>query len=106
MKQSAAKTLGVAALGAAFAAAGAGAASAAPALPDTAPALDTVNHALPAENLPGAVPSTDRVLEQGQDVAGGLTDARSQAEELVPAGTTAPVAGLLGGMPVNGHSLA
>ncbi|MYS27304.1 ATP-binding protein, partial [Streptomyces sp. SID7804] len=55
MKQSAAKTLGVAALGAAFAAAGAGAANAAPALPD-APSLDTVTQAAPAEQLSGALP--------------------------------------------------
>lgn len=47
MKQSAAKTLGVAALGAAFAAAGAGAANAAPAVPDVTSGLDTVTHALP-----------------------------------------------------------
>ena len=48
MKQSAAKTLGVAALGAAFAAAGAGAANAAPAVPDSSQALDTVTKTLPA----------------------------------------------------------
>ncbi|MGV9571793.1 ATP-binding protein, partial [Streptomyces nigra] len=42
MKQSAAKSLGVAALGAAFAATGAGAANAAPAVPDAGAALDTV----------------------------------------------------------------
>ena len=54
MKQSAAKTLGVAALGAAFAAAGAGAANAAPArrvLPDASQALGTVTQALPVENV-------------------------------------------------------
>ncbi|MDH2391870.1 ATP-binding protein [Streptomyces sp. HNM0663] len=48
MKQSAAKTLGVAALGAAFAAAAAGAAAAEPAaLPDSATSLDTVTKMLP-----------------------------------------------------------
>ncbi|MEV6514006.1 hypothetical protein AB0M61_48915, partial [Streptomyces sp. NPDC051642] len=68
MKQSAAKTLGVAALGAAFAAVAAGSASAAvaaPALPDATQALGTVTHTLPAENvakaLPGVPPHAARV---------------------------------------------
>lgn len=56
MKQSAVKTLGVAALGAAFAAAGAGAASAAPALPDAGSALDTVTSTLPAEQVAQVLP--------------------------------------------------
>ncbi|EYT84341.1 hypothetical protein CF54_02110, partial [Streptomyces sp. Tu 6176] len=56
MKQSAVKTLGVAALGAAFAAAGAGAANAAPAAPDVGQALGTVSKALPTENVTKALP--------------------------------------------------
>ncbi|MCH5677538.1 ATP-binding protein [Streptomyces gilvus] len=74
MKQSAAKTLGVAALGAAFAAVGAGAANAAPALPDTSGALDTVTRTLPTENVSKALPGAGEAV--------------------------APVAGLLGGLPV------
>ncbi|MFI0505116.1 ATP-binding protein [Streptomyces albogriseolus] len=81
MKQSAVKTLGVAALGAAFAAAGAGAAQAAPALPD-APGLDTVTQAVPADQVSGALPGT----------------AKPVADEL---GSQAPGAGLLGGLPLN-----
>ncbi|CAL9441117.1 hypothetical protein SUDANB60_04048 [Streptomyces sp. enrichment culture] len=98
MKQSAAKTLGVAALGAAFAAAGAGAAQAAPALPD-APGLNTVTQALPADQASGALPGTAEALSTGQDVAGkGLGTAKPVAGEL---GSQVPGAGLLGGLPVN-----
>lgn len=61
MKQSAVKTLGVAALGAAFAAAGAGAASAAPALPDAGSALNTVTGTLPAEKVAQVLPMRHRV---------------------------------------------
>ncbi|MDT0398876.1 MULTISPECIES: ATP-binding protein [Streptomyces] len=84
MKQSAAKTLGVAALGAAFAAAGAGAAGAAPALPDAAPALDTVTQAVPAEKVTTALPESENALATGQELAS-------------PA---APATGLLGGLPL------
>ncbi|GGQ66204.1 ATP-binding protein [Streptomyces althioticus] len=97
MKQSAAKTLGVAALGAAFAAAGAGAAQAAPALP-AAPGLDTVTQALPADQT-AALPGAAEALTTGQDVAGkGLGTAAPVAGEL---GSQVPGAGLLGGLPVN-----
>ncbi|MER7697536.1 MULTISPECIES: hypothetical protein [unclassified Streptomyces] len=92
MKKSAAKTLGVAALGAAFAAAAAGSASAAPSLPlDSAAgvlpvstmALDTV--ATSAQNAP--------VQETvGKILGGDATDA------------AAPVTGLLGGLPTQGLS--
>ncbi|MDT0610341.1 ATP-binding protein [Streptomyces lancefieldiae] len=78
MKQSAVKTLGVAALGAAFAAAGAGAATAATAVPDAAPVLDTVTRTLPAENGSKTLPVAGNALEKGP------------AE---------PVTGLLGGLP-------
>ncbi|MFI5570885.1 ATP-binding protein [Streptomyces sp. NPDC051740] len=97
MKQSAAKTLGVAVLGAAFAAAGAGAANAAPAVPDAAPALDTVNRAVPAEKLSTALPGSDRALAAGEELAGtGVATARPVARQVGPEAPT----GLLGGMPL------
>ncbi|MBG0852956.1 ATP-binding protein [Streptomyces spinoverrucosus] len=104
MKQSAAKTLGVAALGAAFAAAGAGVASAAPAaLPDTSQALETVARTLPAENLNQAVPGSAEALHQGQTALGaGLRAAQPAAESVLAEGPTGPAATLLGGMPVQG----
>ncbi|WP_180686574.1 ATP-binding protein [Streptomyces gossypiisoli] len=81
MKQSAAKTLGVAALGAAFAAAGAGAANAAPAaLPDAGQTLDTVARTLPTEHLNQTLPGS--------------------AEALLTHGSTGPAATLLGGLPM------
>ncbi|AZM60383.1 MULTISPECIES: ATP-binding protein [unclassified Streptomyces] len=99
MKQSAAKTLGVAALGAAFAATGAGAANAAPAVPDAVPSLDTVTQALPAERLTDAVPGTSKALAAGQELAGtGVAAVQPVAEQASP---VAPEAGLLGGLPVN-----
>ncbi|MEU6321128.1 hypothetical protein, partial [Streptomyces sp. NPDC047009] len=77
MKQSAAKTLGVAALGAAFAAAGAGVASAAPAAPavPNVAGLDTVTQALPVGDLSGIVPGTGEALGQGQNALGGAVAA-------------------------------
>ena len=105
MKQSAAKTLGVAALGAAFAAAGAGVASAAPAVPDVA-GLDTVTQAtraLPVDNVAGTLPGAGEALGQGQNALGGaVAAARPVAERALADGPTAPVSGLLGGMPVKG----
>ncbi|CAM5482187.1 MULTISPECIES: hypothetical protein [Streptomyces] len=86
MKKSA-KTLGVAALGAAFAAAAAGSASALPvdaaagALPVSTMALDTV-----AQSVQNA-PVQDTV---GKVLGGQATDA------------AAPVTGLLGGLPTQG----
>ncbi|MET9895482.1 ATP-binding protein [Streptomyces sp. NPDC006465] len=103
MKQSAAKTLGVAALGAAFAAAGAGAANAAPAVPDTSSALDTVTRTLPAENVAKALPGAGEALAQGQGALGtGVAAAQPAAARLLAGGPAAPVAGLLGGLPVQG----
>ncbi|MFF3715239.1 ATP-binding protein [Streptomyces prasinus] len=87
MKHSAAKTLGVAALGAAFAAAGAGAATAAPAVPEALPALDTATRTLPTETLSGALPEAGQAAGAGQQ----LTDGPAQ-----------PVTGMLGGMPLQG----
>ncbi|CAL9456553.1 ATP-binding protein [Streptomyces pilosus] len=98
MKQSAAKTLGVAALGAAFAAAGAGAANAAPAVPDAAQALDTVTQAVPAERVAGAVPGSSDALSKGQGLTGtGMSAVQPVAEK---AGPGVPAAGLLGGLPL------
>lgn len=103
MKQSAAKTLGVAVLGAAFAAAGAGAATAAPAAPNAGAALDTVTQSLPAEDVSRVTPGADRALQTGQDVAGtGLTTARPVAEQLTSEGPQERVGGLLGGLPTKG----
>ncbi|WAX78297.1 ATP-binding protein [Streptomyces sp. KMM 9044] len=102
MKQSAAKTLGVAALGAAFAAAGAGAATAAPSVPDALPALDTVTQALPAENL-SALPGPEQAAETGLQAAGaGVTAVQPVVEQRLADGPTQPVAGLLGGLPLQG----
>ncbi|KOT95215.1 MULTISPECIES: hypothetical protein [Streptomyces] len=107
MKQSAAKTLGVAALGAAFAAAGAGAATAAPELPDAAQTVDSVARTLPAETVSQVAPGAGNVLEQGRKVSHtGLTVAQPVAEQLVAEqvaeGPTKPVAKLLGGVPLEG----
>lgn len=103
MKQSAAKTLGVAALGAAFAAVGAGAANAAPAVPDATQALDGVTRTLPAENVTKALPGGGDALSQAQPaLAAGLTAVQPVAEQLLAGGPTAPVAGLLGGLPLQG----
>ncbi|NKQ25010.1 ATP-binding protein [Streptomyces galbus] len=103
MKQSAAKTLGVATLGAAFAAAGAGAANAAPALPDAAQTLDGVTRTLPTETVAQAVPGAGQALKQAQPAVGaGLTAVQPIAERLIAEGPTKPVAGLLGGLPLQG----
>ncbi len=114
MKQSAAKTLGVAALGAAFAAAGAGAANAAPAVPDAGLALDSVSRTLPAENVTQALPATgnlsqtvpvaaEQALAQGQQQVGtGLNSVQPSARKALADGPTTPFAGLLGGMPAQG----
>ncbi|WP_432080363.1 ATP-binding protein [Streptomyces sp. WAC 04229] len=107
MKQSAAKTLGVAALGAAFAAAGAGAATAAPELPDTAQTVDSVARTLPAETVSQVAPGAGNVVEQGRRISGtGLTAAQPVVEQVLAEqlaeGPTEPVAKLLGGVPVQG----
>ncbi|MFF5369298.1 ATP-binding protein [Streptomyces sp. NPDC013187] len=104
MKQSAAKTLGVAALGAAFAAAGAGAANAAPALPDSAQTLETVTAVLPAEQLSQTLPAgSGEAVGQGQALAGtGLAAAQPVAGQLLAQGPTGPAAKLLGGLPAKG----
>ncbi|MFD4144010.1 hypothetical protein [Streptomyces sp. NPDC058572] len=125
MKQSAAKTLGVAALGAAFAAAAAGTSSAA-ALPDLTAgtgALDTVTNAAPVQEavdkLPagaatslaggrmalGAVDAARTAAAAHQSAAKKLPAAQQPAAKALPADGLAPVTGLLGGMPIGGGLL-
>lgn len=121
MKQSAVKTLGVAALGAAFAATGAGAASAA-AGPDAVGALGTITSTLPleetAQSLPdgapealaaghsalqsglkSAKPTTDKLLPLGGDDQGEGAADRAMSTKPAPKPAD-PVKGLLGGVPV------
>ncbi|GGR70375.1 hypothetical protein GCM10010252_05730 [Streptomyces aureoverticillatus] len=125
MKHSAAKTLGVAALGAAFAATGAGAANAASAVPDAAGTVGTVTSALPAgelsqvmpegapeslsagqsalqSGLTAAQPTLDKAVPSGDDEGedGGKADKAAKSTKPAPAKPTDPVAGLLGGLPV------
>lgn len=101
MKQSAAKTLGVAALGAAFAVAGAGAANAAPTVPDASQALGTVTQALPVQNVDGVLPGAGEALSQAQPaVAAGLSAVQPAAEQALADGPAAQLSGLLGGLPV------
>ncbi|MFF0090764.1 ATP-binding protein [Streptomyces canus] len=101
MKQSAAKTLGVAALGAAFAATGAGAANAAPAVPDATQALGSVSKGLPTETVTKALPGGGEAVAQAQPtLAAGLATAQPAVAKVLADGPAAPVAGLLGGLPV------
>ncbi len=94
MKQSAAKTLGVSALGAAFAAVGAGAAHAAPAVPDPASIPGTVTRTLPAD-----VP---QVPAEGQDpLGGGLVTTQPVAEDALAGGPVTSATALLGGLPTH-----
>ncbi|MEU5366582.1 ATP-binding protein [Streptomyces sp. NPDC005925] len=100
MKQSAAKTLGVAALGAAFAAVGAGAANAAPAVPEAGQALGTVTHSVPAQKVSGALPVASGALATGHNALGsGLAAARPSLEQALAGGPAAPVHNLIGGLP-------
>ncbi|MCA1220675.1 ATP-binding protein [Streptomyces sp. 8L] len=101
MNRSAAKTLGVAVLGAAFAATAAGTASAAVGpLPDTGKALETVNK-LPvdqvAKELPHAAPDT---LTATRAAGGAVNETAPQVLQAVKAAN--PLGALLGGLPVNG----
>ncbi|MGW4561987.1 ATP-binding protein [Streptomyces sp. NPDC004561] len=109
MKQSAAKTLGVAALGAAFAAVGAGAANAAPAVPDApqaAQALDGVTKTLPAGNVGKALPGAAEALTHGQGAVGaGVAAAQPAVQNVLAKGPAAPVAQLLGGLPLRNTGL-
>ncbi|MEV7421145.1 MULTISPECIES: ATP-binding protein [unclassified Streptomyces] len=105
MKQSAVKTIGAAALGAAFAATAAGSASAAPALPDTGAALDTlgvVTQTLPLETVAEKLPApTSEVVTTGRSVLNGVQKT-TQAAQKGGAAKADPVSGLLGGLPING----
>ncbi|MFH8614178.1 ATP-binding protein [Streptomyces sp. NPDC017979] len=110
MKQSAVKTLGVTALGAAFAAAAAGTAAAAPAALPAAPSLDTVTSVVPVQDtltqLPAGAPDSlsgaqNALTESASTLPGTLQG----AGERVLGGKGAsgdPVSGLLGGLPVGG----
>jgi hypothetical protein len=99
MNRSAAKTLGVAVLGAAFAATAAGAASAAP-LPDTGAALDTVNK-LPVDQVAKELPHAPQDTLTATRAAGSAVN-QTAPQVLRAAGTANPLGGLLGGLPVNG----
>jgi hypothetical protein len=109
MKQSAAKTLGVAALGAAFAAVGAGAAAAAPAVPDATQAtqaLDGVTKTLPAGNVGKALPGAGAALAQGKGAVGaGVAAAQPAVQNALSKSPAAPGAQLLGGLPVHSTGL-
>ncbi|MFG2650136.1 ATP-binding protein [Streptomyces sp. NPDC048436] len=121
MKQSAVKTLGVAALGAAFAAAGAGAATAAPVEPGAAAALATTASTLPLDGVASTLPpGGPEAVSAGQNAVGsGLTAAAPTVDRLVestkqdkgdqgaaaaePAAAkpaAGPLEGLLGGLPL------
>ncbi len=103
MKQSAAKTLGVAALGAAFAAVGAGAANAAPAVPGTPPRRWTPLPTLPAQNAAAALPGAGEALAHGQGALGaGVAAAQPRPSEGPCRRSGGAVAGLLGGLPLQG----
>ncbi|MET9432760.1 hypothetical protein [Streptomyces sp. NPDC006551] len=123
MKHSAAKTLGVAALGAAFAAAAAGTAAAAPVAPATPDALGLVTQTVPlgdgltelpagaAESLGSGQGALGTGLDQGvkaiphapdQTLETLSTDRVGEVLDITPLGQ---VAGLLGGLPLNGIPL-
>ncbi|MFF8276540.1 hypothetical protein ACF05T_10605 [Streptomyces lateritius] len=117
MKQSAAKKLGVAALGAAFVAAAAGTASAAPSVPAAPDALGLVTQTVPLGDglteLPDGVASS---LAGGEGALGqglgngvrGLPNVAGEATESLPLDAVTgglantPVGGLLGGLPILG----
>ncbi|MFF9195266.1 hypothetical protein ACF09L_08670 [Streptomyces sp. NPDC014779] len=130
MKQSAAKTLGVAALGAAFAAVAAGTASAAPAAPAGLDALGLVTSTVPlgddvttlpagaGEALTGGETALGTGVEQGAATLPGAVEqaqnlpgeVQKQATDLPLQGAQSGLAatplgaatGLLGGLPVGG----
>ncbi|WP_329116823.1 hypothetical protein [Streptomyces sp. NBC_01353] len=116
MKQSAAKTLGVAALGAAFAAAAAGSAAAAPSLPAAPDALGLVTQTVPlgdgltelpdgaAESLLGGEAAVDQGVKTLPAAAGQAIEHAPLDGATGALGNT-PVGGLLGGLPLNGLPL-
>ncbi|MCX4548681.1 ATP-binding protein [Streptomyces sp. NBC_01267] len=108
MKLSAAKTLGVAVVGAAFAAAAAGSASAAvaPATPDVNGTLDSVTRTLPLESVTSKLPAgAGRAVETGKTVLGSQaatlpsTVAGAVSTVLPGAAAAGQVGSLLGGLP-------
>ncbi|RII20886.1 hypothetical protein DSC45_02055 [Streptomyces sp. YIM 130001] len=106
MKQTAVKSLGVAALGAAFAVAAGGAASAAPALPDATGALDTVTSTLPVESAAQLLPAGgSEALAASEMAVGQAAPALDQATSGLPTDAAGPVGGLLGGLPTDGLPL-
>ncbi|MEU7071164.1 hypothetical protein AB0B30_20530 [Streptomyces narbonensis] len=120
MKQSAAKKLGVAALGAAFAVTAAGTASAASSLPLDADALGTVTKAVPlGDGLTTLPDGAGESLAAGQGALGQGLDqgvktlpaAAGQATQNLPLDAAAgglgatPLGGLLGGLPLGGLPL-
>ncbi|MFG2499769.1 ATP-binding protein [Streptomyces sp. NPDC048441] len=102
MKQSAAKTLGVAALGAAFAVAGAGAANAAPSVPDPSDTLGTAASTLPLDEVSKALPAGGpEALAASQSALGSGVQAAEPTVNKLASGDAGPVASLLGGLPVS-----
>ncbi|MFE5487188.1 hypothetical protein [Streptomyces sp. NPDC056527] len=116
MKQSAAKTLGVAALGAAFAAAAAGTAAAASPLPAAPDALGLVTQTVPlgdgltelpdgaAESLLGGQAAVDQGVKTLPAAAGQAVE-HAPLDGATGALANTPVGGLLGGLPLNGLPL-
>ncbi|MEU6821602.1 ATP-binding protein [Streptomyces atriruber] len=102
MKQSVAKSLGVAALGAAFAAAGAGAANAAPAVADPAAALGPVTSVVPAAGATESLSAGQNALSTGLDAAKPVLENVAGPK---PGGPNSPVSGLIGGLPVGGSAV-
>ncbi|MFJ8000896.1 ATP-binding protein [Streptomyces sp. NPDC096310] len=112
MKQSAVKTLGVAALGAAFAVAAAGSASAAPAVPDAGAALGVVGSVAKTLPLDEAATQLPQPLSGAATAAGSAVDtvefttpyALDAVRASNPLGdlVSDPLGTLLGGLPVNG----
>ncbi|MEU9982831.1 ATP-binding protein [Streptomyces sp. NPDC050856] len=102
MKQSAAKTLGVAALGAAFAATAAGSASAVGVVPTGAVVEAVAKSALPVAQsaLTQAPGGASEALGTGQGLVGAVTQGAS-----LPGVPVDPsmLGGLLGGLPVGGQ---
>ncbi|MDX3855817.1 ATP-binding protein [Streptomyces sp. AK02-01A] len=99
MKKSAVKTLGVAALGAAFAATAAGTASAAPAVPHNG--ADLVSKTLPVDGTAGKLPAPASDAAQAGRTA--LATLQKAAPQVLSAVKTAnPFTALLGGLPVSG----
>ncbi|MFD7286165.1 ATP-binding protein [Streptomyces sp. NPDC059863] len=101
MKQSAIKTLGTVALGAAFAATAAGSASAASVVPGAAAPTDLVTKTLPVGDLVGQLPQPlPSALAATGLALGTVQQTMPYAADAVK--TASPVQQLVGGLPVNG----